>query len=157
MCVYSRGLKGKWWPVSKFPILLVEDNPDDEHLARRALRTIEGIDLTVAHDGEEAIRALDEFGAGAPRLVLLDLKLPKVGGVDVLRWIRAHDSASGVPVVVLTSSDEPRDLLECQRLHANSFIQKPIDFDRFLDVFRRTVEYWLTINLAPSLFLTPRH
>lgn len=111
----------------------------------------------VAHDGEEAIRALNESGVDAPKLVLLDLKLPKVGGVDVLRWIRQNESSNGVPVVVLTSSDEPRDLLECQRLHANSFIQKPIDFDRFLDVFRRTVEYWITINLAPSRLLTPRH
>jgi len=129
------------------PVLLVEDSPDDEQLARRALRQIEGIELEVAHDGQEAIERLTRQGAHVPRLVLLDLKLPKVGGLDVLRWIRTQERLGSMPVVVLTSSAEYRDRKECERLHANSFIQKPVDFEKFLDVFRRTVEYWLTINL----------
>jgi CheY-like chemotaxis protein len=133
--------------VIRLRVLLVEDNPDDERLARRALRQVEGIDLDVVHDGQEAIDFLARPSVNLPRLVLLDLKLPKIGGIDVLRWIRSQDATGAMPVVVLTSSDEARDRLECQRLHANSFIQKPVDFDRFLDVFRRTVEYWLTINL----------
>lgn len=132
----------------KTPILLVEDNADDEHLARRALRECDDVDLEVAHDGQEAIDYLCSTRHGLPRLVLLDLKLPKIGGLEVLRWIRAHESALGVPVVVLSSSDEPSDRLACHRLHANSFIQKPVDFDHFMDVFRRTVDYWLKINLA---------
>lgn len=131
----------------KLPVLLVEDNPDDERLAKRAMRQIEGIDLEVARDGQEAIDFLAKGSPSLPRLILLDLKLPKIGGLDVLRWIRSQDLTGTIPVVVLTSSDESNDRLECQKLHANSFVQKPVDFDRFLDVFRRTVEYWLTINL----------
>jgi len=131
----------------RLPVLLVEDNPDDENLARRALRQVEDIDLEVAHDGQEAIDSLVRRGANLPRLILLDLKLPKIGGLEVLRWIRTQDRLGSVPIVVLTSSDEFRDRKECERLHANSFIQKPVDFEKFLDVFRRTVEYWLTINL----------
>jgi DNA-binding response OmpR family regulator len=106
--------------------------------------------LEVAHDGQEAIDMLGRANHELPKLVLLDLKLPKIGGLDVLRWIRGHEEGLGVPVVIFSSSDEVSDRLACQRLHANSFIQKPVDFDRFLQIFRRTVEYWLTINMPPT-------
>ncbi|AIE87530.1 response regulator [Fimbriimonas ginsengisoli] len=136
--------------MSKLRVLLVEDNPDDERLARRALRSLEGVDLEVAHDGQEAIDRLGESSSEMPKLVLLDLKLPKVGGLDVLRWIRGHEKNVSMPVVVFSSSDEVSDRVACQRLHANSFIQKPVDFDRFLKIFRCTVEYWLTIHLPAT-------
>lgn len=127
--------------------MLVEDNPDDERLARRALRALQDVDLQVARDGQEAIDLLTGQSLVPPRLVLLDLRLPKVGGLDVLGWIRGNPATEMTPVVVLSSSDEYSDRVACHRLRANSFVQKPVDFDRFLDVFRRTVEYWLTINL----------
>lgn len=134
--------------MRKLPVLLVEDNSDDERLTRRALRAYESVMLEVAHDGQEAIDFLCRCGAMLPALVLLDLKLPKQGGIDVLRWIRAKEGAACIPVVVFSSSAEYSDRLECERLHANSFVQKPLDFDSYLDTIRRTVDYWLNINIA---------
>lgn len=129
-------------------VLLVEDNADDEQLTLRAMRQSEVPNIIrVARDGAEAVEHL--FGPGAhrlPDLVLLDLKLPKVSGLEVLKRIRSEESTKSMPVVVLTSSDEERDILETYRLGANSYIRKPIDFDEFIDAVRQLGVYWLTLN-----------
>ena len=138
-------------------ILLVEDNHDDADLALRALRTNRiANDVIHAHDGEDARDYL--FGMGdhsgrdvcdVPQLILLDLKLPKIDGLDVLRRVRADERTRFVPVVVLTSSDEEDDLVRSYGLGANSFIRKPVDFDQFMDTIRQTSVYWLLINEPP--------
>ena len=129
-------------------ILLVEDNADDEQLTLRAMRQsdIPNI-IRVARDGAEAIDYL--FGATAgrlPDLVLLDLKLPKISGLEVLQRIRAEDHSKALPVVILTSSDEERDIVKSYNLGANSYIRKPVDFDEFIDAVRQLGLYWLLMN-----------
>ena len=129
-------------------ILLVEDNADDEQLTLRAMRQsdIPNI-IRVARDGAEALDKL--FGAGQdylPDLVLLDLKLPKVNGLEVLQKIRANENTKTLPVVILTSSDEERDIVESYELGANSYIRKPVDFDQFIDAVRQLGLYWLSMN-----------
>lgn len=141
-------------------ILLVEDNPDDVLLTERALRRNNIINtVIVAHDGQEAIDFLTGSGAYAgqpaenlPELVLLDLKLPKVGGLEVLRAIRANELTHRLPVVVLTSSAEERDIVSSYDLGANSYIRKPVDFDQFVEAVRELGLYWLVLN-QPA----PRH
>ena len=138
--------------MSDGPILLVEDNPDDEALTLRALRKNNiGNDVVVAHDGAEALDWL--FGEppppSLPAVVLLDLKLPKIGGIEVLRRIRGTPKTSLVPVVILTSSREERDLIDGYKLGANSYIQKPVDFVQFTEAVRQLGLYWLIINAAP--------
>jgi CheY-like chemotaxis protein len=138
-------------------ILLVEDNPDDEALTLRALQKNKIKNrVVVAHDGAEALDYL--FGAGAhakhdsvvtPEVVLLDLKLPKVGGLEVLRRLRADDRTKLLPVVILTSSKEEQDLLASYSLGANSYIRKPVDFDKFTEAVRQLGLYWLVLNEAP--------
>jgi len=134
-------------------ILLVEDNPDDQTLTLRALKKNNILnDVKVANDGIEALDFLHETGPYAgkttplPQLVLLDLKLPKLDGMDVLRRIRAHPKTRHVPVVVLTSSREERDVVESYKLGANSFVQKPVDFNQFLEAVRQLGLYWLVLN-----------
>ncbi len=131
-------------------ILLVEDNPDDEQLTLRALRQSEvASSIRVARDGAEALDAL--FRNGELRefdLVLLDLKLPKKNGFDVLRELRAHPAAFTLPVVVMTSSDEERDIQEARRLGANSFVSKPTDFREYMEAVRQIAFYWLAVNHA---------
>ena len=138
-------------------ILLVEDNPDDEDLTLRALKknNIKN-DVVVAHDGVEALEYL--FGAEAatggdnramPQVVLLDLKLPKVTGLEVLRRIRAEPQTKRLPVVVLTSSNEEKDLLDSYDLGANSYIRKPVDFEQFTEAVRHLGLYWLVLNEPP--------
>lgn len=139
-------------------ILLVEDNPDDELLTLRALKQNNvANEIIVAHDGVEAIEYL--FGSGAragqlpvvlPQLVLLDLKLPRVDGFEVLRRIRADAHTQFLPVVVLTSSDEDKDIVESYQLRANSFVRKPVDFVQFTDAIRQIGLYWLVINKLPG-------
>jgi two-component system response regulator len=132
-------------------ILLVEDNPDDEALMLRAL-TKNGIanDIVVAHDGAEALEFLLGDGNATPMdlpvLVLLDLKLPKVDGLEVLRRLRANDRTKLVPVVVLTTSSEQRDIVESYHLGANSYVTKPVDFNEFMDATRQLGTYWLLLN-----------
>lgn len=132
-------------------ILLVEDSIDDAELTLRTLRKHAGA-LTVDHvrDGLEALEYLGIEGAlpvaGSPRLILLDLKLPKIPGVDVLRSLRADERWNTVPVVVLTSSRENRDLDLCYRLGVNSYVVKPVDYDSFVDAVGRIGVYWTTIN-----------
>jgi len=138
-------------------ILLVEDDEDHVRLAMRALRTNRvANDVVVARDGEEARDYL--FGIGkyqgrdvlrCPELVVLDLKLPKISGLDLLRRIRAHDATKLVPVVVLTSSDQDVDVATSYGLGVNSYVRKPIDFDEFMESLRTLSVYWLLINEPP--------
>ncbi len=138
-------------------ILLVEDNPDDEALAMHAFaRNNLGNPVIVARDGAEAIALLHENGerenwpAGSlPQLVLLDLKLPRIDGLEVLRRIRADERTAMLPVVILTSSREEMDLVQGYRLGANSYIRKPVDFEQFIEAVRQLGLYWLVLNEAP--------
>jgi CheY-like chemotaxis protein len=133
-------------------ILLVEDNADDEFLAVRALRrNDENVKITVAHDGRETLDILFDTTVRLPALVLMDVKLPKVSGLEVLQQIRATDRTALVPVVMLSSSTEDRDLLDGYRAGCNSYIRKPVDFLQFAEAMRELKLYWLTINqAAPS-------
>lgn len=134
------------------PILLVEDNPVDVDLTLRAFARRKLINpVEVARDGEEALAWMDRWDAGEtlPLVVLLDLKLPKVGGLEVLRRYREHPSCADVPVVVLTSSSEDKDIQTAYRNHANSYIVKPVNFDKFMDVAAQIELYWCLINRPP--------
>lgn len=131
-------------------ILLVEDNPDDVLFMVRAFKK-NGIanDITIASDGEQALSLLipdDATPALRPSLVLLDVKLPKIDGLEVLRRIRANPSTSALPVVVLTTSNEERDIMESYRLGANSFVRKPVVFAEFVEATRVLGVYWLLVN-----------
>jgi DNA-binding response OmpR family regulator len=134
-------------------ILLVEDDPDHEALAIRALRKANvANEIQVAHDGAEALDYLNQISTGGkplPQLVLLDLKLPKVDGLEVLRNIRATDKTALLPVVVLTSSDEERDIVSSYRLGVNSYIRKPVNFTDFAEATRQLGMYWLLLNQCP--------
>jgi len=140
-------------------ILLVEDNPDDVELALHALRKHKLANtIVVVRDGAEALDFL--FGTGAyagrkanaiPRVVLVDLKLPKVDGIEVLRRIKGDPRTRLIPVVVLTSSQEESDLVESYRLGANSYIVKPVDFEQFTETVRQLGLYWLLLNQPPVI------
>lgn len=134
-------------------ILLVEDDPDHEALAIRALRKSNvANEIRVARDGAEALAYLEDLSTGKermPQLVLLDLKLPKVEGLDVLRAIRASDKTALLPVVVLTSSDEERDIVASYRLGVNSYIRKPVNFNDFAEATKQLGMYWLLLNQCP--------
>jgi two-component system, response regulator len=129
-------------------ILLVEDNPDDEELTRRALRKQNiANDIVVAHDGVEALAFLHEQpGNQLPQLVLLDLNLPRIDGLEVLRRIRAHERTRTLPVVVLTSSKEDEDVLQSYSLGANAYVRKPVDFANFADAVKALGLFWLVLN-----------
>jgi CheY-like chemotaxis protein len=138
-------------------ILLVEDNPDDEALTIRALKKNNiGNEVVVAHDGAEALDYL--FGTGAyanrdmnvmPAITLLDLKLPKIDGLEVLKRLRADDRTRLLPIVILTSSNEDQDLINGYALGANSYIRKPVDFTQFVEAVRQLGLYWLVLNEGP--------
>ena len=134
------------------PILLVEDNPDDERLTLRALRRSNLTNaIVVARNGEEALRQVFS-STPLPCVVLLDLKLPKVDGLEVLQQIRASDRTRLLPVVVLTSSSEDRDIIESYSLGANSYVRKPVNIDEFTEAVRRLGLYWALISeLPPTL------
>lgn len=135
-------------------VLLVEDNSDDEELTRLAFGECEfASELVVVRDGQEALDYLFVVGkysardiCDMPRVVLLDLKLPKVSGLEVLKRVRAHATTRFIPVVVLTSSKEEKDMVDSYSLGANSYIQKPVDFDRFAEAICQIGLYWLELN-----------
>lgn len=138
-------------------ILLIEDNPDDELLTLRAFNKnhIKN-EVIVARDGQEALDWLfltgsytDRDPSVAPAVILLDLKLPKVDGIEVLRKIRHHPQTKVLPVVVLTSSREEQDVIESYKLGANSYIRKPVDFSEFSEAVSRLGVYWLLMNEIP--------
>ncbi len=138
-------------------ILLVEDNPDDVKLTMRALKKSNVMnDVVVAQDGAEALDYL--FGTGKyagrdlnqkPQVVLLDLKMPKVDGLEVLQRMRSDERTKLLPVVILTTSSEDRDRVESYKLGANSYIRKPVDFNQFAESVRQLGLYWLVLNEAP--------
>ncbi|MBF0495043.1 MAG: response regulator [Deltaproteobacteria bacterium] len=131
------------------PILLIEDNPIDIDLTRRAfVRRKVANPIEVARDGEEALAVMSRWQTGGPIpvVILLDLKLPKIDGLEVLRHLKTHPEFLTIPVVVLTSSAEDRDIKEAYHLGANSYIVKPIDFEKFVDVVTQIDLYWNVIN-----------
>jgi CheY-like chemotaxis protein len=140
-------------------ILLVEDNPDDEALAIRALQRYHiSNQIIVAHDGVEALDYL--FGTGTyagrdisvkPTVILLDLKLPRIDGLEVLRRLRDDDRTRLLPVVILTTSNEEQDMLSSYSLGCNSYIRKPVDFIQFSEAIRQLGMYWLLMNELPTL------
>ena len=138
-------------------ILLVEDNPRDVELTLHALRQNNLANrIQVARDGEEALDFIFCRGAYTtrdanhqPRLILLDLKLPKVDGIEVLREIKANPQTRAIPVIVLTASKEERDMVLSYHLGVNSYIQKPVDFDQFRETVKQVGLYWLLVNLPP--------
>jgi len=136
-------------------ILLVEDNPDDEELTLLAFEQSNIANtITVARDGAEALELLfgsdGEGGKVSPSLVLLDLNLPKVSGLEVLRRIRSDARTKFLPVVILTSSQEERDLLDSYSLGCNSYVRKPVHFAEFLEAVRQLGLYWLLLNKIPE-------
>jgi len=138
-------------------ILLVEDNPDDEELTLLAFRNNRIVNpIYVVRDGAEALDFLFRQGAYVnrdqktdPRLVLLDLKLPKIGGFDVLKRLRAEPATQILPVVVLTTSNQEEDIVNSYRFGANSFIRKPVEFGKFNEAIRQLGYYWLLLNEVP--------
>ena len=140
-------------------ILLVEDNPDDELLTIRALKKNNIVNnIVVKRDGVEALDYL--FGTGShadleardmPQLILLDLKLPKLDGLEVLKRIREREETRFIPIVVLTTSNEQQDIMKSYEDGANSYIRKPVDFDQFVDSVRQLGMYWLMLNEAPAI------
>jgi CheY-like chemotaxis protein len=134
-------------------ILLVEDDPADAELTMRSLRK-EGLmnKIVLARDGAEALELLfatDVETLAHPRLVLLDLQLPRVSGHAVLKAIKGDERTRNIPVIVMTSSDHERDLAECYRLGANSYVQKPVDLNKFQDAVKQLGNYWLMVNRTP--------
>jgi len=134
------------------PILLVEDNPDDRDLTIMALRESKVANaIELARDGEEALQYLTDPARPLPALVLLDLKLPKIMGLDVLRRLRAEPRTRTVPVVVLTSSREERDRYASYVAGVNAYVCKPVDFDAFAEAVRQVGLFWLVVNEPPPL------
>ena len=146
--------------MSNMTILLVEDNADDELLALRALKKTDvPNDVVVTRDGQEALDYI--FGQGKfqgrdirllPKVVFLDLKLPKLDGLEVLRKIRQYERTKRLPVVLLTSSDEVQDMKAGYDIGVNSYINKPVDFDEFVSQVKLLGRYWLGVNRVPALY-----
>jgi two-component system, response regulator len=132
-------------------VLLVEDNPDDEALTVLALRRETATDVEVARDGQEALDYLFNDAKSMPQLVLLDLNLPKIDGLEVLRRVREDERTCLTPVVMLTSSNAPNDVAASYRLGANGYIRKPVDFDEFAEVIHRLGVYWFVVNEPPPV------
>lgn len=137
----------------KMTILLVEDNPDDEELTRLAFEASRLLnEVAVARDGQEALDYLFDTGRDLPNLVLLDLKLPKVDGLEVLKRIRESPRTKLLPVVMLTTSKEESDLINSYNLGCNSYIRKPVVFTEFIEAVRQLGMYWLVLNEPPPLW-----
>jgi two-component system response regulator len=140
--------------TQKLDILLVEDNADDIELAVHALREEKLANaITIARDGEEALDLVFRQGHDPafepPRLILLDLKLPKVDGLDVLRALKSNPRTKAIPIVVMTSSKEERDLVESYKLGVNAYVQKPVGFEEFRTIVKELGLFWLVINQPP--------
>lgn len=134
------------------PILLVEDNPIDVDLTKRALsRHRQASEVVVARDGEVAVNMIARWEAGepVPSLILLDLKLPRLSGLEVLQRLKQHPHFSSIPVVVLTTSRDDGDVKSAYQLGANSYIVKPVDFDKFVEVAAQIERYWTVLNEPP--------
>ena len=134
------------------PILLVEDRAIDVDLTKRAFAKRRLLNpIQVARDGEEAISYIDRWEAGEPTpvFVLLDLKLPKISGMEVLRQLKNHPTFSNIPVIVMTTSAEDRDVEEAYKLGCNSYIVKPVEFSKFMEVASQIEVYWCALNTAP--------
>jgi two-component system, response regulator len=135
-------------------ILLVEDNPNDEELTLRAFKKNHICnEVVVAHNGAEALDYLFKTGAYAgqpsdelPQIIILDLKLPKIGGLEVLKRLRENENTRYIPVIILTSSTEERDLVEGYRLGTNAYVRKPVDFVEFIDAVKQLGMFWLLLN-----------
>jgi CheY-like chemotaxis protein len=135
--------------VQELDILLVEDNPNDAELTQRALKKNDlGARVVVVRDGAEALEYLLS-SRPKPKVIFLDLKLPKIDGIEVLRRARADDRTKSIPVVVLTSSQEERDIAESYKLGVNSYVVKPVEFDQFFKTVSDLGKYWLVLNKAP--------
>jgi two-component system response regulator len=133
-------------------VLLIEDNPDDAGLTIRALKKHNlANNLLHLHDGEEALNFLFKSNlTGIPKVILLDLKMPKVDGIEVLRRLKSDEQKKIIPVVVLTSSKEERDIVESYRLGVNAYIVKPVDFDKFVKAISEIGFFWLLLNQPPK-------
>lgn len=144
--------------IKNTKILLVEDNPDDEELTLRALRHHNiANDVIITRDGVEALDYLFARGEyagrkedGLPQVVLLDLKLPKMDGLEVLKAMRADERTKALPVVVLTSSNEEKDIIDSYNFGANSYVRKPVDFVQFIAAVEQLGMYWLVLNQSPA-------
>jgi two-component system, response regulator len=136
-------------------ILLVEDNPDDEALTLRALKKNNILNqVVIAHDGVEAVNYLlgpDSANNPVPQIILLDLKLPKMNGLEVLKCLRSDERTKLLPVIILTSSREEQDLINSYDLGANSYIRKPVDFNQFIAAVQQLGLYWLVLNEIPPI------
>ena len=146
---------GKTYSVNDKTILVVEDNENDQFLIMRSIRKHNiANDIHVVSDGKEALDYLKYEGKykdsdhHMPHLVLLDLKLPKIGGLDVLKEIRSNPKTELTPVIILTSSDEERDIIKSYKLGANSYVRKPIDFGEFAEAIKNLGLYWLILNVS---------
>jgi len=139
--------------LATHPILLVEDNPVDIDLTRRAFARSQLLGpISVAHDGEEALELIPRWDAGErpPSLILLDINLPRVNGIEVLRQLKTHPKYRCIPVIMLSSSSEDRDLADAYALGVNSYIVKPVDYDRFVEAAGHIERYWGELNQHPT-------
>jgi two-component system response regulator len=136
---------------SAVEILLVEDNPDDAELTIRVLKKHNlANNLVHLHDGEEALKFLFENDMNIPKIILLDLKMPKVDGIEVLRKIKTDEVRKIIPVIVLTSSKEDRDIIESYKLGVNAYVVKPVEFDKFMEAVAQLGLFWLLLNQSPK-------
>ena len=136
---------------SAVEILLVEDNPDDAELTIRVLKKHNlANNLVHLHDGEEALKFLFENDMNIPKIILLDLKMPKVDGIEVLRKIKMDEMRKIIPVIVLTSSKEDRDIIESYKLGVNAYVVKPVEFDKFMEAVAQLGLFWLLLNQSPK-------
>jgi CheY-like chemotaxis protein len=127
----------------KHLLLLAEDNPDDQFLVKRALRDFQDIQLETADDGQEALDIVQAVAPVLPALVLLDVKMPKLTGLEVLCILRSRDGMATLPIVIYSSSDEPKDVAEAERCRVTEYVLKPVDFDQYVETVQRLVRQYI--------------